>query len=545
MTGPGPRAGLRWPDEDGTWRERAEAELTTFMEGYGILPDRPEAGAALAASTDRRPTPEVATRAVAGVHPSVAARLRAEAEPSQLRTLDGLLAEAALAAAPGLPPREAALRLAGASGMPVADALLSEALRDDALRAKVVEGLALAVAEPPAFHGDGTRDEPSRLVEEARSALARMRDDWSDPSARSIHDVAIAEQLTQHVSVVQPIHCLMRPLFDAAPAEALALLDALPSPLDAAVILDRIHLDVNRFEDWAEAIRLAPPAWDAEGWIGGRSRASEGIALPMLLWRAEDRLRAMADDRDGVVGPEDIAAVVRGREDGRIVAWRWCARLLARTDREDRRGFLQASDGAWRTAQALAAEGGWSDLDPGTGEDALFLEAAQRLAPDGGDLPCRIPDLLPAFPEAFLTQAGTDFSWAAFGLLGTFGPASPDVVPYGIATRLLAAPFLGAGGPEALRAVWHDALVLRELAAGGVPTTVDSGRREPEDVVHVVVALGLAALERIGAGEPGDAEGLVAAMEDMLGEIEPWDRIRHPALRQRLETLRVGLSDHG
>lgn len=533
---------LQWADEDTEYRRQARAELDAFMARYCTLSARVSAGERLAGAGKRRPDGETAARMLEGDHPDIAVHIRAEADEPCLRTTDGLLAEAAIDVALTLPPVEAVRRLGAVGGSPVADRLIADAFARGRLLAHVLSGLREAFKGTPFFFGD---DEGAQggIVDDARAALVSARERWADPAARSFRDLHMQIRWAPVVSLVEPVHVLMGPLSKAAPVEAMAMLDMMPSALDAALVLEAVRLSVERYEPWANAVCVAPAAWDEEGWLGDRDKALRGLALPVLLWCAEDRLHDVNEDGPGLATPADVASTVRGRDDGAVTAWRWCADLIEQADRAERNGRGGPQNGRWRVAQALAASGGWNTFNPGFGSDCLLLEAAQRLALDASDAPPRLAELFPTSPEAFLDgRCGADLSSAAFGLVGGIGPMLNGQPLYGLATRILSKGLWGEDGPTRLKSLWHRALVLRELAAGGVLRHARGDRRSPDDPLHLVIALGIAAIEMITRGVNGDANGIACQLEGMLAECEPWDMLGHPHLSASFVELRSAKS---
>jgi hypothetical protein len=121
----------------------------------------------------------------------------------------------------------------------------------------------------------------------------------------------------------------------------------------------------------------------------------------------------------------------------------------------------------------------------------------------------------------------------AFGLVGALGPMFEGRPPYGLVTRILSPTFWGVDGPERLSALWRNSLVLRELAAGGVANdsnqnTVD--RRNPADTLHLIVAMGIAAVEMSKRVDVTDTKGLLTVVDGMLAELRPWDTLGYNAL---------------
>lgn len=532
---------LRWPNEDVGLLSRHTSEMDRFLANYRTLTQRLEAGRRLHGIAVNSGDPEAEATALEPDHPVLAARVRLEADDPWLLTSSALRAEAALADAAELPPVESVRRLGMASDDPVGARVIADALGDAALRRHVVEGLRAAFAEPPVFLGDGMNGEPSRAVEEAQQAIRQSRANWAEPEKRSLRELRMTLQWGSHVTSVEPAHYLMAPLSRAAPEAAIDFLDAMPSPLDAVLCLELVHLDVERFEAWARAIRCAPSAWSNEGWIGMHG-APRGLALPLLLWRAEEHLRRMPVDAEpGRVTPEDVARAVRNRDDGARAAWRWCADLLEQADRRERDGQSGPGDGIYRAAQALATGGGWLDFDPGRGRDALHLEAACRLVPDAQDSSPHLASLLPSEPENFLDgKAGADLSWAAFSLVGALGPMFEGRPPYGLVTRILSTSFWGKDGPQRLSALWTSALVLREMAAGGVTKGGDSDaadRHDPIVPLHLIVAMGIAAVEMREHGGGGDIAGLLLEVDAMLAELRPCDTLGYDVLAAKRQAI--------
>ncbi|SCZ68556.1 hypothetical protein SAMN04488118_10817 [Epibacterium ulvae] len=510
---------LHWPDEDIDRSNRVRVEMEHFLSEYRSLSQRLEAGRCLNDVATSRRDPETDATAVEPISPDLAARIRQEDSGSWLRIGDGLRAEVALAEAADLPPVDAAHRLGLDCSTPVGKQLVVEALVNATFRDHIVEGLCTAFAQPPVFRDDGRADEPNQIVEGARQAILQSRADWAQPEKRNLHELRTTFLWASQVTLVTPIHCLMAPLSHAAPDVAIDLLESMPSPLDAVLCLEWVHLDVESFEAWARAIRNAPSAWDEGGWIG-RHGAARGLALPLLLWRAEGHLRYMPLDTEAVrATPNDVAQVVRNRAEGGVTAWRWCADLLGQANQRERDGRSGLEDGTYRTAQALARNGGWASFDPGTGRDALLLEAACRLAPDAQNIPAHLASLLPTKPEQFIRgTSGADLSWAAFGLAGH--------PPFGPVTRLLSKAFTGSAGAERLSSLWNKALVLRELAAGGVLNDQEddaSDHRNPAAPLHLIVTMGIAAAELCDGESREAADSLILEVDAMLEEFRPWD----------------------
>lgn len=527
---------LHWPDERVEQYSHYQRSLEAFMLDYRDIKDRVGAVRCLSNVIDEgRLDAEGAALVLENHYPEISARIRSEAAQEWLRTFDGLRAEVAIAESESLSDEEAAIRLGNASRTPLGKRLISEALADATLRSRVVQGVRVLFAGPPALIGEG----PS--AEAFRNALVNARKSWADPNTRDLADLRAAGQSANMFLLLAPEHVLMGPLFEAAPQEALALLDKMPSPLDAALICEYVDLGMDRFESWARSVRLAPAAWDRDGWIGSRSVGEGGLALPLLLWSAEGHLRSMGKDAVNLATPGDTAQAIRARCDGDRTAWHWCASLLARADRDDSAGRAHPADGVWRTAQALASAGGWDGFDPGRGPDALLLEAAQRLVPDSGasGLPPRLGDLLSATPEAFLDDpTGKDLSDAAFLLVSGCNLLVGGRAPYGTVTRILASGLLGAEGPERFDVLWKKAHILRELAAGGIRS--DQEDRKPEDALHLIIALGLSAVELIHQGAIGEADELLALIHHALMEIQAWDALGFDALHSQFESIRVG-----
>ncbi len=532
---------LHWPDENDQFRRAFRTELDSFRLGYDTLKNRAEAGGILAAKGVRQGNTDTAAALLEVDHPEIAARLRSEENTAAFRTIDGLLAEAALHQSRNLTPLQTVRRLGAVSGAFAGNVVVTDALKQTALRKKVLMGLSEAFRCAPFFIGDDTQEDESGAVKEARAALQAARSDWADPANRSLQALGYTQAWFQ---LVEPAHALMGPLSQASLPDAIAVLDAMPSPLDAVLTLDCAGLDVETYAGWAGAVQHAPAAWDSTGWRGARARAPCGLALPLLLSRAEHRLSDAQDDKPGIVTPKDVASIIQAREDGALVAWRWCAMLIERADRAERDGRGSVANGAWRTALALAEAGGWQEFDSGDNQDALLLEAARRLASGRPVEKSALAALLPRTAEEFVNgQAGANLSRAALNLVGGLGPMFDGCPPYGLATRILAQELLGAKGPEHLHALWHDALVLREIAAGGVTrgsitNSTRNDHRAPADPLHLIIAMGLAAIERIENGADGDPAGLVREVEDMLGECAPWDMLGHDSLLKQLQRVK-------
>ncbi|MXP25186.1 hypothetical protein GRI39_03900 [Altererythrobacter indicus] len=530
---------LHWPDEASEYRKRALDELDTFLTRYYALPKRREAAKLFAKLGESQSETETAASVLEVEFPDVAAQIRSEANEPSLRTVDGLLAEAVLDQVANLDPVIAVRKLGSLCDNPIGQKLVSKALKDDIFREHILDGLSKAFKDRPYFIGDDDAKNGARAVEEVRSALVQSRKSWADPSGRNIRDLRAPHGW---FPVIEPIHLLIGPLSQVAPADAMKVLDTLPSEFDGFLCLEHVDLGLDHYEHWVKAVYAAPPAWDELGWTGNRSEAPCGLALPLLLWHAESRLLRLKDGVSGQATPTDLASSIRSRGDGALVAWHWCAGLVERADRAERDGHGSPNDGDWRTAQALAANGGWHGFNPGKGRDALLREAAQKLAPDASDAAPRLGKLLPASPEAFIDGPdGADLSWAAFGLVGGFGPMFEGRPPYGLATRLLSSGLWGKDGPGRLETLWKNALVLRELAAGGVIRNRTTDHRKPEDLLHLIIAMGIAALEMIERGAKGDPAALRGQVDQMLCECAPWDILGHGSLAAHVKNV----SSHG
>lgn len=518
---------LSWPNET-HHRQRAKTELETFLAGYYLLPNRLEAGKILANMAESYPSTAASSERLEDAYPKMAARLRVE-EDSGLRTIDGLLAEATIDSASHLDPIVVVRQLGALCGRPVSRALITDALRDKDLCETVTSGLCRAFKSRPFFTGDDEATEGRHHVEDMRRALEQARQAWADPASRDLRDLHAPMYFSL---LVEPIHLLLGPLSKAAPAAAMTVLDTLPSALDAALCLERRILEVKTFEQWAAALRAAPAAWDADGWVGKTSDKPCGLALPFLLLYAEDRLLEMTFEAPGCATPMDVAMAFQRRADGADVAWRWCADLIKKADQRERDGRGHTDDGYWRTAQALAENGSWSRLDPGNGQQALLLEAAKRLVPGSVNAPLHLNKLLPDSPESFLQgPQGEALSRTAFGLVGGFGPMFEGHLPYGLAVRILSSGLWGDEGPGRLKDVWQNALVLRELAAGGVLRQGPAQYRQPEAPLHLIIAMGIAALEMGQKGAQIEADAIRRIVSGMLEECAPWDLFGYTDLR--------------
>lgn len=530
-----------WPDENIEEPSKVKSEINQFLADFRRLPQRIEAGRRLHSITVNTAAAEAQATALEPDYPHLAARIRLEAESSSLLTSNALRAEAALADAATSPLASTLQRLGLASEDPVGQRLVADALLDESLRSRVVEELRATFTRSPTFSENVMNSEPNRIVEEAQQAIVRSRADWAEAEKRSLRELRTAMHSASYITRIEPIHYLISPLFRAAPETAIDLLDTMPSPLDAALCLEWCFLDIRRFEAWARAIRCAPSAWDNKGWLG-RDGAQRGLALPLLLWSAEGHLWRMATNLEKKhATPDDVARAVRDRNDGAVTSWRWCAELLTAAELRERDGRSGPEDGIYRTAEALAKGNNWSDFDPGRCRDALHLEAACLLVSDPKDVSPHLTSLLPSSPEDFLdSEVGADLSSAAFDLVGALGPMFGNRPPYGLVTRILSKAFWGEEGPGRLSALWHNALILRELAAGGVTKTgyVDAvDRRNTAHPLHLIIAMGMAAVEMGSRGANVNAAGLLSEVDAMLAELRPWDELGYDALAAQRQVI--------
>lgn len=513
---------LNWPNEQPERRLRDQSSCDAFLDEHLGLPDREQAISLLPQKwLPLWRDPKAMAALIGQAAPQIATRLAVEQPGEYLRTIDGLLTQKAIDQMTRAPSLEALQMLGLCSGSALGRRMVTRALGDAPIRARITNLMLAAFQQPPMLLG--SPEQGAELL----NALQTARTEWSYRENRTLDAIHRSRHAAVDHTCISPLHLLIGPLIDAAPQEAFELIDQMLSPLDAALIFE--FVDRSDYAAWIKAIEVAPAAWDHTGWVGRKTQASRGLALPFLLHQAAQNLNRLPPDSPI---PTDIAKAIRNRADGPIVSLEWCALLLEHADRDHRAGQDTSNQGQWLTAKALATKGGWNEFDAGRGPDALLKDAAQRLAagPEAQSQPPRLLEMLPATPEAFLdNKSGRDLSRATFKL-------HSSNTGYGLVTRILSTALLGSDGPARLQCLWDRALILRDLANGAVkPDSADD--RNPNDPLCFIVALGIGAVELIRQGEHGDAAGLLGVCHDMLAELEVWQPLGHHQLRTMANAL--------